>query len=89
MSANLAVNCGQLSDPENGKVTLTGTDVFSMATYNCNQGFGLLGVSSRICQDSGSWSDSAPTCERKELFVCYCCCYCMLLPACLHVVVKA
>jgi CUB/sushi domain-containing protein len=61
-----AVSCGPLTDPENGKVMLKGTEVFEIATYTCNEGFGLIGVSSRICQASGSWSDDAPTCEPSD-----------------------
>ena len=62
---SIAVSCGPLDDPENGQVTVSGSDVFSIATYTCNQGFGLVGVSSRICETSGVWSDSPPVCERK------------------------
>ena len=46
-------------------MTVNGSDVFSIATYTCNEGFGLTGVSSRVCQTNGVWSDSPPVCERK------------------------
>ena len=60
----LAIGCGNLEDPENGRVTLTGTTINSKATYSCNDGFFLTGVRTRICQFNGEWSGKAPTCER-------------------------
>ena len=36
-----------------------------MATYTCNSGFSLSGVTTRTCEAEG-WSAEAPTCERKQ-----------------------
>lgn len=62
----IAVDCGPLDDPVYGRVTISGTVVYSTATYTCNRGFGLVGVNQRVCQPSGAWSDIPPTCERKS-----------------------
>ena len=56
------VNCGGLTDPENGAVTLSGTTFNSTATYSCNEGHNLVGDTTRTCLASGSWSDTTPTC---------------------------
>ena len=57
------MDCGDLQDPSNGTVTLTGTTLGSMATYECDDGFILMGLSQRTCNNSGEWNGTAPTCE--------------------------
>ena len=57
------VDCGDLMDPANGAVSLTNTIFNSTATYSCNDGYNLVEDTTRICLASGSWSDTAPTCE--------------------------
>ena len=65
-----AVDCGSLTDPDNGSVTLTaGTTVEQTATYSCNTGYNLLGDSTRTCQANGVWSGSAPTCQGVLLSI--------------------
>ena len=61
-----AVDCGSLTDPGNGSVTLT---VGTTATYSCNTGYNLVGDSTRTCQATGKWSGSAPTCQG--IAICY------------------
>ena len=56
------VDCGNLMDPANGAVSLTTTTYNSVATYSCNDGYTLVGDTSRTCLDDGSWSGTAPTC---------------------------
>ena len=58
-----AVNCGNLSDPENGRVTQTGTGFDAVATYTCNNFYGLSSYIRRVCQGDGSWTGTEPTCE--------------------------
>lgn len=58
-----AVDCGNLDNPQNGQVRLSGTVLGSTATYSCNSGFRLVGKNRRVCQPSGEWSGEAPTCE--------------------------
>ena len=56
-------DCGPLFDPENGNVdTSDGTLEGDVASYECDSGFTLEGVSSRTCTASG-WSDKEPSCE--------------------------
>ena len=61
-------DCGSLTDPDNGQVTLTaGTTVGRNASYSCNTGYNLVGDSIRTCQASGFWSGNAPTCQGVYL----------------------
>ena len=60
------IDCGRLSSPENGAVTFRSTTFGSRADYSCNDGFLLLGLSSRMCMENGSWSGEAPVCEGKQ-----------------------
>ena len=62
------VDCGNLTDPVNGSVTLTaGTTFRQTAIYSCNTDYNLVGNSSRTCQATGEWSGSAPTCQSMSL----------------------
>ena len=63
-----AVDCGNLTDPDNGQVDHTaGTTFGQTATYSCNTGFNLVGDSTRTCQATGNWSESAPACQSMLL----------------------
>ena len=68
--------CTDLPDPANGRVTfssgtVTPFSLTTMATYRCDQGYGLNGGSSvRTCganvditNPKGVWNGTAPTCE--------------------------
>jgi hypothetical protein len=59
------VDCGNLGDPRNGRVDLTGTTFDSVATYSCIRDYTLEGPRTRRCQADGTWSGREPTCERK------------------------
>ena len=59
----VAIQCDALSDPDNGAVSVTGTGVGDTATYTCDDGYELVGSSTRTCQPNGEWSGSPPTCE--------------------------
>ena len=59
------VECSELTDPENGAVSVTNTTFASTATYSCNDGYSLVGVTTRTCQASASWSGSKPSCEFR------------------------
>ncbi len=67
----VAVGCGQLSDPQNGRVRLTGTNVGSLASYACGNGFNLIGNRRRVCQQTSQWSGDAPTCQREYCIYIY------------------
>ena len=60
-----AVDCGLLPDPVNGMVSVGGggTTLGSLADYTCNPSYRLVGTDSRQCQENGTWSGEAPTCE--------------------------
>ena len=60
------VECGDLANPRNGRVDLSGTTFGSTATYSCNQDYMLDGPRTRNCQADGSWSGREPTCERMS-----------------------
>ena len=63
-----AVNCYSLTNPASGRVSYSaGTTFGQAATYSCNTGYSLVGGSTRICQATGVWSGSAPTCQRMLL----------------------
>ena len=58
------VDCGTLTYPTNGQVSHTaGTTFGQTATYSCDTGYNLVGDNTRICQATGVWSGSAPTCQ--------------------------
>ncbi|XP_064386426.1 latrophilin-like protein LAT-2 isoform X1 [Halichondria panicea] len=59
------VNCGDLTDPTNGAVNTSSGTTFNMnATYTCNTGYNLIGITPRTCQATNeTWSGSEPTCE--------------------------
>ena len=63
---SIGLICGSLPNPKNGRVTFESTRVGSVATYECNNGFVLVGKSSRACQATGKWSGEDPQCERKQ-----------------------
>jgi len=52
--------CGNLSGPDNGRVVLSGTS--DMAIYSCNNGFNLVGDTTRTCV-SNNWTGTRPTCR--------------------------
>ncbi len=59
------VMCDNLSDITNGSVVLSGTNVGSTATYNCENGYFLVGMEQRQCQNNGQWNGTEPYCKRK------------------------
>ena len=63
---NTVVDCGSLSDPANGLVNVSTTVFNSTATYSCNDGYNLVGDTTRTCLPSGLWSDSSPQCTGVE-----------------------
>ena len=59
--------CGLLTDPENGKVEVSGLTLGSIATYSCNVGFELDGRETRECTEGYRWIVEAPTCIGEAL----------------------
>lgn len=64
---SIVVDCGNLPDPENGMVDISSTYRSSVATYSCDEGYFVVGVVSRLCQEDGMWSDQEPICTRKDI----------------------
>ncbi len=61
-----AVDCNGVPAFSNGTVnTSSGTTFMNTATYTCDDGYTLNGTSTRTCQASGTWSLTAPTCDRE------------------------
>ncbi len=66
MHAYIAVDCGSLTAPVNGKVvTSSGTTFMNLAAYSCNTGYNLVGVGTRMCIADGNWSPVAPVCQSE------------------------
>ena len=61
----IAISCGRLDSPTNGKVVLSGITPGSVATYSCNSGFQLRGNEKRKCQNNGQWGGNAAVCRGK------------------------
>ena len=68
----IAVNCGQLDTPLNGRVILTGMIFGSIALYNCDEGYTLTGSVTRTCQPIGLWSGIEPYCAGEYMCMCVC-----------------
>ncbi|WAR04377.1 SNED1-like protein [Mya arenaria] len=68
-TAVIGDHCGTLTSPSNGVVTYTSTIQDSVATYNCDTGFAIDGVTTRTCSavTPKVWSDTAPTCIEVTL----------------------
>ena len=64
---SIGLKCAPPPDPANGRVSITGTIYGQTATYSCNTGYDLVGNSTRVCQATGVWSGSAPTCQGTLL----------------------
>ena len=60
------VDCGNLTNPQEGIVSIGETTFQSEANYSCLEGHELDGNASRICLESGVWSDAEPVCNRKH-----------------------
>ena len=68
MMSLTAVDCGALTNPDNGQVSHTaGTTFRQTATYSCNSGYNMVGGNLRSCQATGMWSGRMPTCQGMLL----------------------
>ena len=61
-----AVECPALQNPANGRVNLSSVTFGSIATYECNVGYILVGDLQRTCQDNGQWSGRQPECIGRS-----------------------
>ncbi|KAH3700423.1 hypothetical protein DPMN_075399 [Dreissena polymorpha] len=58
------IRCSNLTDPVNGRVTYPDNTYSSIATFTCNEGYGMNGDSQRTCGLIG-WNSTSPTCTIK------------------------
>jgi CUB/sushi domain-containing protein len=58
--------CPNLTDPQNGTVTLSGNMPGDTACYTCMTGFQPT-TTCRICLSSGEWSGQDITCQSEHL----------------------
>ena len=65
----LGINCGDPGSVNNGMVNSNGTYVTSIATFECDDGYDLIGDRQRVCQLDGTWSNMVPECRRKSLSI--------------------
>ena len=63
-----AVDCGRIGAPDDGEITLSQTTFGSEATYECDEGFELVGNVTRTCEANGEWSGEEPACNGKILW---------------------
>lgn len=57
------ISCPSLGPFSNGLTTVTGITYLSTANYSCNEGYRLVGQSTRECQSNKTWSGTKPTCK--------------------------
>ncbi|XP_040286076.1 fibulin-7-like [Bufo bufo] len=57
------VSCSPLEAPENGRKFGSKYLADHEVHYTCDPGYQLIGTSSRLCQQNGSWTDNAPHCK--------------------------
>ena len=60
------VDCGPLTDPDNGQVSAATTTYTSTADYTCNTGYNLFGVDQRNCTAAGTWTSGEPICQSED-----------------------
>ena len=58
---NLFPDCGVPPAINNGEVNFWPTTFEAVATYGCDDGYELVGMSQRTCDASGAWSDGTET----------------------------
>lgn len=56
-------SCGNPGIPSNGMKIGSNHSYGASIQFTCNQGYTLQGSQERICQNSGEWSGSQPTCQ--------------------------
>ena len=52
-----------------GTVSYDYTGYNMVVVYKCDEGYSLIGSSTRVCQSSGEWSGEEPFCEGKHAMV--------------------
>ena len=68
---DLYSGCPSLPDIPNGSVTESGFTTGDTATYSCDEGFELVGESTRECSSDSTWSGEAPVCRSLAGITCF------------------
>ena len=58
------IQCGNISELEDGSFTVKGFGLGSNVNYTCNEGFEISGSPSSFCQANGTWSQKPPVCRK-------------------------
>ena len=65
-------DCGALSNPNGATAdTSAGTTYQSVATFTCNTGYVMNGVSTSTCQANGQWDNTDPVCTIQSKYLNY------------------
>ncbi|XP_059474921.1 sushi, von Willebrand factor type A, EGF and pentraxin domain-containing protein 1-like isoform X2 [Neocloeon triangulifer] len=66
-SCSPAVQCPTPENPTNGKAIYTSCAYNSVVSYECKQGFRLIGDSTRRCGPDRQWSGEPPACKQVQI----------------------
>ena len=66
----VVADCGNLSIPDNGSVSMTGSTVGSQAHFSCKEGFIRQGSENRTCLKDGNWRGNETLCLGREVQSC-------------------
>ena len=59
----IIADCGPAPEPQFGSVVTSGTTYGHSATYSCVEGYHIVGLGTRTCDQSSEWSGTTPTCN--------------------------
>ena len=65
----IVIECGALTDPENGNVSVSSLVFESIATYACHTDYNLTGDATRTCLADKMWSGAEPTCFEIRKYI--------------------
>lgn len=65
---SISVQCGDLSDPDSGFVSLTTNGLYTVATFSCVTGYTLNSTGILTCMSTGAWDLSSPYCSEFGFF---------------------
>ena len=57
------ISCPQPDEIENGQPVTNGTRFEDFVIYRCYRGYELIGESTRVCNEHGSWTGEKPQCK--------------------------
>ena len=63
--------CPALVNPSNGSVVVNSTHYGGVAFYFCSSGYTLIGLTTRVCLASETWSGDEPKCIPSKYIAMY------------------